>query len=124
MGLLDSDTKNVRLDFIFSHNGGLNDAFYCEDKPNSNTSQDREKTKNLREQALTFWMSLLPYEECIKYITAVTCQFNKLKLQIIGTKLIAGVILHSVLKVVRIPNTDQEGTSVAEYLAAVISLVV
>ncbi|CAO3663906.1 unnamed protein product [Rhizopus stolonifer] len=123
MGLLNTDTKNVRLDFIFSHNGGFDDAFYCEDKPNKNTFRGAKKTKNLRVQALAYWISFLPYEECIKYITAITCQFNKLKLQITCTKIIAGVTLHSVLKEAKIPNTDQGGASVAEYLATVISLV-
>ncbi|KAG1446527.1 hypothetical protein G6F46_011344 [Rhizopus delemar] len=123
VGLLNADTKNARLDFIFSHIGGFDDAFYCEDKPNKNTFRDAKKTKSLRVQALAYWISFLPYEECIRYITAITCQFNKLKLQITCTKIIAGVTLHSVLKEAGIPNTDQEGASVAEYLTTVISLV-
>ncbi|GAN08225.1 hypothetical protein MAM1_0194c07732 [Mucor ambiguus] len=124
MGLLDANTKNVRLDFIFTNSSGLNDAFYCEDKPYERASRDIKKTRHLREQALNYWVSLLPYNECIEHITAVTCQFNKLTLQIAATKFIAGVTISSVLKEVRIPNNDQEGASVADYLATVISLVV
>ncbi|KAG1458222.1 hypothetical protein G6F56_006445 [Rhizopus delemar] len=124
MGLLDANTKDVRLDFIFTNSSGLNDAFYCEDKPYERASKDNEKTRHLREQALNYWKSLLPYNECIEYITAVTCQFNKLTLQIAATKFIAGVTVSSVLREVRIPNNDQEGASVADYLATVISLVV
>ncbi|KAI8646640.1 hypothetical protein BD408DRAFT_440016 [Parasitella parasitica] len=123
MGLLDANTKNVRLDFIFTNSSGLNDAFYCEDKPNERASKDIKKTRYLREQALNYWVSLLPYNECIEHITAVTCQFNKLTLQIAATKFIAGVTVSSVLREVRIPNNDQEGASVADYLATVISLV-
>lgn len=124
MGLLDPKTKDVKLDFIFMHNGGLDDALYCEDKPNDNASKDNEKTRRLREQALNYWVSLLPYDECIEYITAVTCQFNKLKLQITATKLITDATIHLSVKEVRIPNSDKEGASVAVYLATVISLVV
>lgn len=123
-GLLNADTKNARLDFILSHIGGFDDAFYCEDKPNKNTFRDAKKTKSLRVQVLAYWISFLPYEECIKYITAITCQFIKLKLQIACTKIIAGVTIHSVLKEAEIPNTDQEGVLVAEYLATVIPLVI
>ena len=124
MGLLDANTKDIRLDFIFTNSSGLNDAFYCEDKPYERASKDNEKTRNLREQALNYWVSLLPYNECIEHITAVTCQFNKLTLQIAATKYIAGVTVRSALREVRIPNKDQEGASVADYLATVISLVV
>ncbi|ORE13986.1 hypothetical protein BCV71DRAFT_276999 [Rhizopus microsporus] len=123
MGFIDAETKNIRLDFIFTNNGGLNDAFYCEDKPNERALKDSEKTRRLREQALNYWVSLLPYDECIEHITVVTCQFNKLKLQITATKFIAGATVHSALKEVRIPNNNQEGASVAEYLATIISLV-
>lgn len=69
-------------------------------------------------------MSLLPYDERIEYITAVTCQFNKLKLQITATKSITGVTVHLALREVKIPNSDQEGALIAEYLVAIISLVV
>ncbi|KAG1136864.1 hypothetical protein G6F37_011659 [Rhizopus arrhizus] len=123
MGLLDANTKDVRLDFIFTNRSGLNDAFYCEDKPYERASKDNKKTRHLREQALNYWVSLLPYNECIEHITAVTCQFNKLKFQIAATKFIAGVTVRSALRKVRIPNNDQEGTSVADYLATVISLI-
>lgn len=124
MGLIDANTKNVKLDFIFTNISGLNDAFYCEDKPSERASKDMEKTRCLRGQALNYWVSLLPYKECIEHITAVTCQFNRLTLQIAATKFIAGVTVCSVLKEVKIPNNDQEGASVVDYLATVISLVV
>lgn len=107
IGLLNTGTKNVRLDFIFSHNGSFDDAFYYEDKPNKNTFRDTKKTKRLRVQALAYWISFLTYEECIKYITTITCQFNKLKLQITCTKIIAGMKLHSVLKETKIPYTGR-----------------
>lgn len=118
------ETKDVKLDFIFTNSSGLNDAFYCEDRPYERASKDNEKTRRLREHALNYWVSLLPYNECIEHITAVTCQFNKLKLQIAATKFIAGVTVRSALREVRIPNNDQEGASVADCLATVISLVV
>ncbi|KAI9025241.1 hypothetical protein CLU79DRAFT_81124 [Phycomyces nitens] len=102
MGLLDANTKD----------------------PYERASKDTKKTRHLREQALNYWESLLPYSECIEHITAVTCQFNKLMPQIAATKFIAGVTVSSVLKEIRIPNNnDQEGTSIADYLATVISLV-
>lgn len=47
MGSLDPKTKDVKLDFIFLHNGGLDDAFYCEDKPNEHNFKDNEKTRRL-----------------------------------------------------------------------------
>lgn len=124
MGLLDANTKNVRLDFIFTNNIGLNDALYHEDKPYERASKDNEKTRHLREQALNYQVSLLPHNECIEHITAVTCQFNKLTLQIAATKFIAGVTVSLVLREFRIPNNVQEGASVADYLATVISLFV
>lgn len=93
MGLLDANTKDVMLDFIFTNSSGLNDAFYCEDKPYERASKDNEKTRHLREQALDYWKSLLPYNECIEYITAVTSQFNKLTPKIAATKFIAGGLL-------------------------------
>lgn len=124
MGYLDAETKDVRLDFIFTNNSGLNDAFQCEDKPSNRTLKDSKKTQHLREQALNYWVSFLPYKECIEHIVAVTCQFSKLKLQITATKFVAGATIHSILREVKIPNSDQEGASVAEYLATIISLVV
>ncbi|KAI7872257.1 uncharacterized protein EV154DRAFT_556475 [Mucor mucedo] len=69
MGLLDANTKDVRLVFIFTNSSGLNDAFYCEDKPYERASKDNEKTRHLREQVLNYWKYLLPYNECIEYIT-------------------------------------------------------
>ena len=47
-------TQKNRPDFIFSHNGGFDDAFYCEDKPNKNTFRDAKKTKSLRVQVLAY----------------------------------------------------------------------
>lgn len=72
MGLLDANTKDVKLDFIFTNSSGLNNAFYCEDKPYERASKDNEKTRHLREQALNYWVSLLPYNECTEHINAVT----------------------------------------------------
>ncbi|KAL9557228.1 hypothetical protein PS6_001940 [Mucor atramentarius] len=100
MGLLDANTKDVKLDFIFTNSSGLNNAFYCEDKPYERASKDNEKTRHLREQALNYW----------------------LKLQIAATKFIAGVTVRSALREVRIPNNDQEGASVADYLATGIAI--
>lgn len=111
MGLLDANIKDVRLNFIFTNSSGLNDAFYCEDKPYERASKDNKKTRHLRKQALNYWVSLLSYNECIEHITAVACQFNKLTLQIAATKFIAGVTVRSALREVRIPNNDQEGAS-------------
>ncbi|CAO3657374.1 unnamed protein product [Mucor hiemalis] len=65
LGALDDDTKNVEMDFIFSHTVGLSDAFYCEDKPNNNDLKDQKKTKNIREKSLKYWSILLPYPECV-----------------------------------------------------------
>ncbi|KAG2191955.1 hypothetical protein INT47_004738, partial [Mucor saturninus] len=124
MGVLPSEQKNVKLDFIFSHVAGLSDGLFCEDKPTPKESiKDNRKAKDLRENTLVYWASLLPYEECIKFITAFSCQFNKLKLQISLTKVIDGVILHSSPKEVHILSDEQDGTSLAEYLSTVISLV-
>lgn len=95
MGLLDTNTKDVKLDPIYKNNGGINDASYCEDKPNERASKDNEKTRPLREQALNHWVSLLPYTECVRYITVVTRQFKMLTLQIAATKFIAGVSVGS-----------------------------
>ena len=38
--------------YIFTHTNGLNDIFYCEDKPNNNKLNDQKKTKIVREQPL------------------------------------------------------------------------
>ena len=54
LGALDNNTKNVRINFIFSHTDGLSDAFYCEDKPNNNDLKDQKRTKNIREQSLKY----------------------------------------------------------------------
>jgi hypothetical protein len=125
MGVLHSEQKDIKLDFIFSHVAGVNDGLFCEDKPTSKESiKDNMKAKGLRENTLIYWTPLLPYEECIKFITAVSCQFNKLKLRINLTKVIDGVIVHSSPKEVNIPSDEQDGTSFAEYLSTVISLVV
>ncbi|KAI7897863.1 uncharacterized protein BX663DRAFT_526707 [Cokeromyces recurvatus] len=121
MGVLNNDTKNVRMDFIFSHTDGLSDAFYCEDKPNNNDLKDQKKTKNVREQSLKYWTSLLPYPECISYITAISCQFRKLTMHVTGSKLIGGILIHSFFKEVNIPSVDKKGASIAEYLATVLS---
>ncbi|RCH84757.1 hypothetical protein CU098_009602, partial [Rhizopus stolonifer] len=102
MGFLDTETKNVRLDFIFTNNVDLNSAFYCEDNPNERALKGSEKIRRLREQALNYWISLA--------------------LQITTTKFIAGATVHPALREVRIPN-NQEGSSIAEHLATIISLV-
>lgn len=52
VSVLDDATKNVKMDFIFSHTNGLNDTFYCEDKPNNSNLNDQKKTKNVKEQSL------------------------------------------------------------------------
>ncbi|KAI9478381.1 MAG: hypothetical protein EXX96DRAFT_539482 [Benjaminiella poitrasii] len=104
-----SGYETKRMDFIFSHTDGFSDAFYCEDKPNNNDLKDQKKTKNVREQSLKYWSSLLPYPECISYIAAITCQFQKLNMHVTGK--------------INISKADKKGASVAEYLAIVISLV-
>ncbi|KAG2201205.1 hypothetical protein INT47_013016 [Mucor saturninus] len=42
MGILDANTKDVRLDLIFTNSSGLNDAFYCEDKPYKRALKDNK----------------------------------------------------------------------------------
>jgi hypothetical protein len=77
------------MDFIFIHKGGLDDIFYCEDKPTiSGCGKDNKKLKFLRQSTVDYWSTILPFEGCLKYLTIVTCQFNKLKLQISATKVI------------------------------------
>lgn len=124
-GLLPPDQKNVKLDFIFFHTATSIDGLICEDKPTDNESKkDRKKIKDLREKALQYWRTLLPFPECITYLIAVSCQFSKLKLNIEATKLINAVVMHSTLKTVVIPSNEHDGASWAEYLSTVISLVV
>lgn len=41
-----------------------------------------------------------------------------------GTKLVNGIMIHACLKEVAIPLSDNNGAGIAEYLTAVISLVV
>ncbi|KAG1451352.1 hypothetical protein G6F46_006935 [Rhizopus delemar] len=107
-GLVDVDKKEVRLDFIFTNSTGIQDVFFCEDKPVVKVSnKDKNKADYLRESALRHWSSLLPYEECIQHLCALSCHFNKLNLRIMGT----------------IPHSDDNGAGIAEYLTAVISLV-
>ncbi|KAL7333921.1 hypothetical protein PS15p_202764 [Mucor circinelloides] len=123
-GLLPPDQKNVKLDFIFFHTATSIDGLICEDKPTDNESKkDRKKIKDLREKALQYWRTLLPFPECITYLIAVSCQFSKLKLNIEATKLINAVVMHSTLKTVVIPSNEHDGASWAEYLSTVISLV-
>lgn len=126
MGLLDDSAKNVRLDFIFSHvNTDINDGFFCEDKPNEEEClKDNKKSKALREKSLEYWSHMLPYKGCIKYITSISCQFNKLKLQVKATKIIDGITVHVCLKEVRIPSDGRDGATMAEYLTTIISLLV
>ncbi|KAG2212348.1 hypothetical protein INT47_001708 [Mucor saturninus] len=109
MGVLPPQQKNVRLDFIFTHVAGLNVSFFCEDKPRFKTSaRDNMKSKDLREKTLVYWSYLLPYEDCLTFITAVSCQFYKLNLQFKETKIIDGVIVHTILKEVNISSDEQD----------------
>ncbi|KAI9484022.1 MAG: hypothetical protein EXX96DRAFT_606944 [Benjaminiella poitrasii] len=55
----------------------------------------QKNVKDLRGKALVYWTSLLPYEDCIKFIATVSCQFNKLKLQAKASEIIDGVIVHT-----------------------------
>lgn len=124
-GLVDVDKKEVRLDFIFTNSTGIQDVFFCEDKPVVKVSnKDKNKADYLRESALRHWSSLLPYEECIQHLCALSCHFNKLNLRIMGSKLVNGIIIHACLKEIAIPHSDDNGAGIAEYLTAVISLVV
>lgn len=41
-----------------------------------------------------------------------------------GTKLVNGIMIHACLKEIAIPLSDNNGAGIAEYLTAVISLVV
>jgi hypothetical protein len=124
-GLVDANEKDIRLDFIFTNSTGIQDVFFCEDKPTIKISnKDKHKADYLRESALRYWSSLLPYEECTQHLCALSCHFNKLNLRIMGTKLINGIIIHACLKEIDIPLSDNNGAGIAEYLTAVISLVV
>lgn len=109
IGVLSPQQKNVRLDFIFTHVAGLNVSFFCEDKPTfKKSARDNMKSKDLREKALVYWSYLLPYEDCTTFITAVSCQFNKLNLQFKATKIIDGVIVHTNQKEVNISSDEQD----------------
>ncbi|KAI9487694.1 MAG: hypothetical protein EXX96DRAFT_615451 [Benjaminiella poitrasii] len=123
-GLVDVDKKDIRLDFIFTNSTGIQDVFFCEDKPTIKVSnKDKNKADYLRESALRHWSSLLPYEECTQHLCALSCHFNKLNLRIMGTKLVNGIMIHACLKEIAIPLSDNNGAGIAEYLTAVISLV-
>lgn len=127
LGLVEEDEHDVRLDFIFTNIAvaGLGDALFCEDKPTDKVSKkDETKACHLREKSLIYWKSLLPYDACLNHLMAISCQFNKLKLIITGTKIVNGIIMHSRLKEVNIPCSDQSGAMLANYLATVISLMV
>ncbi|KAI9265452.1 hypothetical protein EDC94DRAFT_658348 [Helicostylum pulchrum] len=92
--------------FIFTHAAGLNDGLFCEDKSTTKKSiKDNKKAKNF------------------KYTTAISRQFNRLKLRIKPTKIISDVTLHTNLKEVDIPNNEQSVTSFAKYLSTIISLI-
>ncbi|CEP10112.1 hypothetical protein [Parasitella parasitica] len=95
LGLLPDRTKDVKLDFIFSH---------------MNSEVD-------------YWSTLLFDPQLIRHLTAFSCQFNKLKLKAKATKIISGISVHILLKQVSIPHNAQDGLSIAEYLVTVISLV-
>ncbi|CEI92304.1 hypothetical protein RMCBS344292_06569 [Rhizopus microsporus] len=123
-GLVDVDEKDIRLDFIFTNSTGIQDVFFCEDKPTIKVSnKDKNKADYLRESALRHWSSLLPYEECTQHLCALSCHFNKLNLRIMGTKLVNGIMIHACLKEIAVPLSDNNGAGIAEYLTAVISLV-
>lgn len=123
--LVDANEKDIRLDFIFTNSTGIQDVFFCEEKPTIKISnKDKHKADRLRESALRYWSSLLPYEECTQHLCALSCHFNKLNLRIMSTKLISGIIIHACLKEIDIPLSDNNGAGVAEYLTAVLSLVV
>ncbi|KAG1305472.1 hypothetical protein G6F64_008349 [Rhizopus arrhizus] len=122
--LVDANEKDIRLDFIFTNSTGIQDVFFCEEKPTIKISnKDKHKADRLRESALRYWSSLLPYEECTQHLCALSCHFNKLNLRIMSTKLISGIIIHACLKEIDIPLSDNNGAGVAEYLTAVLSLV-
>lgn len=123
-GLVDTDEKDIRLDFIFTNSTGIEDVFFCEDKSSVKVSRkDKNKADFLRESTLRHWCSLLPYQECAQYLCALSCHFNKLSLRIMGTKLVNGIVIHACLKEVEVPQTDQNGAGIAEYFTTVISLV-
>ncbi|KAI9252231.1 hypothetical protein EDC94DRAFT_281146 [Helicostylum pulchrum] len=123
-GLVDINEKDIRLDFIFTNSSGIQDVFFCEDKPTVKASnKDKQKADYLRESTLRHWTSLLPYEECTQHLCVLSCHFNKLNLRIMGTKLVDGIIVHACLKEIGIPLSDNNGAGIAEYLTTVISLV-
>lgn len=125
MGFLPPDQQNVKLDFIFFHLATSNDGLVCEDKPTEKeSSKDRKKVEDLRQKSLQYWQHMLPFDECIHHLTAVSCQFSRLKVKICGTKLIDGVTVHTTLKEATIPMEENDGASWAEYLSTIISLVV
>ncbi|KAI7887586.1 uncharacterized protein EV154DRAFT_427101, partial [Mucor mucedo] len=80
---LPESTKDVKLDFIFSHmNNEMTDSFFCEDKSTDKESgKDGRKAHYLREKSLEYWTTLLPYSSEIQHLTSISCQFNRLKLR-------------------------------------------
>ncbi|KAI9469028.1 MAG: hypothetical protein EXX96DRAFT_492230, partial [Benjaminiella poitrasii] len=124
MGLLGEDEKDVRLDFVFTNSTGIQDVFFCEDKPKAKESaKDKNKSSCLRERTLRYWSKLLPYEECSEHLCALSCHFSQLNMKIMGSKLVDGMIIHACLKEVAIPADGNNGAGLAEYLITVISLV-
>lgn len=52
-GLVDVNEKDIRLDFIFTNSTGIQDMFFCEDKPTIKISnKDKHKADYLRESAV------------------------------------------------------------------------
>ncbi|KAI8645696.1 hypothetical protein BD408DRAFT_338216 [Parasitella parasitica] len=125
LGLLPNDTKDVKLDFVFSHmNSKVGDTLFCEDKKNEKEScKDRRKADYVREKCLKYWSTLLCDPGHIHHLTAFSCQFNKLELRVKATKIINGITVHIILKQVSIPHDALDGVSIAEYLVTIISLV-
>lgn len=123
---LPESTKDVKLDFIFSHmDNEMTDSFFCEDKSTDTESgKDGRKAHYLREKYLEYWTTLLPYKSEIQHLTSISCQFNRLKLKIKAAKIITGITVHVTLKEVRIPTDARDSYSIAEYLMTVISLIV
>ncbi|KAL9546088.1 hypothetical protein MBANPS3_006835 [Mucor bainieri] len=112
MGFLPPDQQNVKLGFIFFHLAISNDGLVCEDKPTEKeSSKDRKKVEDLRQNALQYWQHMLPFDECIHHLTAVSCQFSRLKVKICGTKLINNVTVHTTLKEATIPMEENDGAS-------------
>ncbi|KAL0142590.1 hypothetical protein V8B55DRAFT_1499567, partial [Mucor lusitanicus] len=96
LGGHESFASRAKKKGIFFNTATRSDGLVCEDKPtDAESSKDCKKVKDLREKALLYWYSLLPFRECIDYLMAISCQFSKLKLTIRASKLIDEVMTHN-----------------------------